>query len=181
MAVDHVKATGITNMDTLNPRVRNTAGREGAPGQVVNIDDGYATAVASSSADATYQLVRIPSTAKVKHIVFESEAQTAGKFDLGLYYATDGSSASSASSLLAAAAIDQDFFATVIDCAAAVVRTDVTNESTTYTLDKRSQPIWQAVGLSSDPGGNFDIVATVKTTAVTTGTGKFGITVTWVP
>lgn len=176
MAVDHVKTTQITNFDAT-PRLVPTAGA-GAPA-LVNYNEGYTTAVASSSADATYQLVRLPSTAKVKEIFFESEAQGAGKFDLGVYYATDGSSPLAVSSLLAAAAIDQDFFASVIDCASAVARTNVVNESTTNTLDKRSMPLWQALGLTTDPGGNFDIVATVKTTAVTTGTGKFGIGVIW--
>jgi hypothetical protein len=175
MAVDHVKSATITNLDAT-PVVPLTAG-EGGPAPLKYVD-GYSTAVASSSADATYQLCRIPSNAKVKRIVFESEAQGAGKFDLGLYYATDGVIGKT-TALLAANAIDQDFFATVIDCASAVAATDVTNESTTYTLDKRTQPIWQAVGLSADPGGNFDIVATVKTTAVTTGTGKLGVGVTY--
>lgn len=175
MAVDHVKSTFITNADA-SPTVANTAGEGGsAPLKYI---DGYSTAVASSSADATYQLCRIPSNAKVKKIIFESQAQTAGKFDLGLYYATDGLGGKPVA-LLAAAAIDQDFFAAVIDCASAVLPTDVTNQSLSYTLAKRAQPIWQAVGLTSDPGGNFDIVATVKTTAVTTGTGLFGVSVTY--
>jgi len=175
MAVDHVKSSFVTNLDA-SPAVPNTAG-EGGPAPLKYID-GYSTAVASSSADATYQLVRIPSTAKVKRIIFESQAQTAGKFDLGLYYATDGV-IGKPTALLAAAAIDQDFFASDIDCASAVLPTDVTNESLTYTLAKRHQPIWQAAGLSADPGGNFDIVATVHTTAVTTGTGLFGISITY--
>lgn len=170
MAVDHVKSTPITNADA-SPAVINTAGEGGAG--LLRHSDGYATAVASSSADSTYQLVRLPSTAKVKRIVFESEAQTAGKFDLGVYR-------SDLASYVAANAADQDFFATVIDCAAAVVRTDVTNESGTYTLDKRVLPLWEAVGLTEDPRCPLDIVATVKTTAVTTGTGKFGISVDWV-
>jgi hypothetical protein len=142
--------------------------------------EGYATAVASSSADATYQLVRLPSNARVKGMWFESEAQTAGKFDIGGYYATDGSKASAATSLLAADALDQDFFATVIDCASAVARVEILNESGTNTLDKRGQPLWQQLGLTSDPKCNIDIVATVKTTAVTTGTGKFGVQVLYV-
>jgi hypothetical protein len=175
MSVDHVKSTFITNLDA-SPVVPNTAG-EGGPAPL-KYNDGYATAVASSSADATYQLVRVPSNCKVKRIVFESQAQGAGKFDLGLYYATDGLGGKP-NALLAAAAIDQDFFAAVIDCASAVLPTDVTNQSLTYTFAKRDQPLWQAVGLSADPGGNFDIVATVKTTAVTTGTGVFGIGVSY--
>lgn len=176
MAVDHVKSTFITNLDA-NPSVANTAG-EGGPAPTKTVE-GSAVAVAASSADATYQLVRIPSNCKVKQILFESAAQGAGKFDIGLYYATDGEGKQPAA-LLAAAAIDQDFFADVVDCASAVAITDITNEAGTYTIDKRTQPIWQAVGLTSDPGGYFDIVATVKTTAVTTGTGRFGVRVTYV-
>lgn len=176
MAVDHVKSTPITNLDA-SPVVQNTVG-QGAGGNLKEIN-GSAVAVASSSADSTYQLVRVPSTAKIKDILFESAAQGAGKFDLGVYYATDGLG-KKPTSLLAANAIDQDLFATEIDCASAVAITNVTNESGTYTIDKRNQPLWQAAGLSSDPGGNFDIVATVKTTAVTTGTGRFGISVRYV-
>jgi hypothetical protein len=175
MAVDHVKSTFISNLDA-SPRVENTAG-EGGPSTLRSVD-GWNTAVASSSADATYQFCRIPSNCKVKNITFESEAQGAGKLDVGLYYATDGEGGQ-AVALLAAAAIDQDFFASIVDCASAVTPTDITNESGTYTLDKRTQPIWQAVGLTSDPGGYFDVVGTVKTTAVTTGTGKWGLRVAY--
>lgn len=175
MAVDHVKSTPITNLDA-SPATANTAGR-GAPAALVS-DEGFATALLSSSADATYQLVRIPSNCKVKSLIFESEAQTAGKFDIGLYYSSNGEGGKPAV-LLAAAAIDQDFFATDIDCAAAVVPTEIVNESGTYTLDKRVKPIWEAVGLTADPGGHFDIVATVHTTAVTTGTGKLGARVVY--
>lgn len=174
--VDNVKSTAITNLDAT-PVVVPTTG-EGGAGHL-RINEGYATAVASSPADSIYQLVRVPSNAKVKTLVFESAAQGAGKFDIGVYYATDGGNGKP-TTLLAAAAIDQDFFATVIDCASAVNRTDILNESGTNTLDKRNQPLWQALGLSADPGGNFDIAATVKTTDVTTGTGKLGIQVGWV-
>jgi hypothetical protein len=173
MAVDHVKSAQITNLDA-SPAVANTAG-EGAAAPLKEIS-AYATAVASSSVGATYQLVRVASNCKVKSIIFESEAQTAGKFDLGVFYATDGEGGQ-ARSLLVSAAIDADFFATAIDCASAVVATEVVNESGTNTLDKRNQPLWQAAGLTTDPGGYFDIVASVITTAVTTGTGKFGISV----
>lgn len=175
MAVDHVKSPSITNLDAV-PVVQNTAG-EGGPAPLKFVD-GYATAVAASSVGATYQLCRVPSNCKIKSIIFESEAQTAGKFDLGVFYATDGVGGKPAA-LLVAAAISAALFGSAIDCASAVLPTDVTNESLTYSLDKRTMPLWQAAGLSSDPGGNFDIVASVITTAVTTGTGKFGIRVAY--
>jgi len=175
MAVDHVKSSIITNLDAT-PVVQPTAGEGGsAPLKYI---DGYSTAVASSSVGATYQLCRVPSNAKIKKIIFESEAQTAGKFDLGVFYATDGIGGRPAA-LLVANAISAALFGSAIDCASAVLPTDVTNESLTYSLDKRTMPLWQAAGLASDPGGNFDIVASVITTAVTTGTGKFGISVSY--
>lgn len=174
MAVDHVKSTPITNLDAT-PVVMNTNG-EGGAGSLINVS-GSSTAVASSSADSTYRFVRVPSTAKIKQVIITSQAQTAGKLDIGVYYPTTGRTATAD---LAANAIDQDFFATDVDCASAVQPTDITNESGTYTINKWNQPLWQAVGLSSDPGGYFDIVGTVHTTAVTTGTGIWGLSVNYV-
>lgn len=167
MAVSHLKAAGITNLDAIPP-VANSAGK-GAAGFLQHVQ-GSVTAVDSDSVDTTYQFVRVPSNAKVKHLYFQSGAQTAGKVDLGVYYATDGN-LQRPTALLAAAAIDQDFFASVVDCASAVARADIVNESTTNTAAKRNQPLWEAIGLTSDPGGWFDIVGTVVTTAMTTATG----------
>jgi hypothetical protein len=111
-------------------------------------------------------------------VVFESEAQGAGKFDLGVYYSSSTSDGTAPS--VRGTVVDADFFASAIECASAVTPTNVTAESGVYTLDERSQPLWQALDLSSDPGGYFDIVATCVTTAVTTGTGKLGATIYYV-
>jgi hypothetical protein len=170
MAVDHVKSASITNSDA-SPAVANTAG-EGGAAPLKSIT-GIATGVASSSIDATYQMVRVPSNAKIKRITLQSQSQAVGVADVGLYYATDGV-IGKPTALLAAAAIDQDFFATAISLVTVQVQpTDVTNNpiTTAYTPDKRNMPLWQAAGLTSDPGGNFDICLTL-TTAITTGTGK---------
>jgi hypothetical protein len=157
MAVEALKSASITN-DDATPIVLNTAG-QGAPAGLQVIDD-YKAPSASASVGSTYRIVRVPTTAKIKVITLESEAQGAGKVDVGVYAPNGG------------AVVDADFFASAVDLAAAVTPTDITNESGTYTVDKRSQPLWQAVGASTDPGGFYDIVLTVVTTAVTTGTGK---------
>src|SRR5262249_39503304 len=153
------KSATITNLDA-SPSVANTAG-EGAGGLLKEVF-GFNTAVAASSVNATYQWVRVPTTAKVKSIIFESQAQAAGNVDIGVYGAPDGVG-NHPTTLLAANAVSQGFFATAVVCTAAVTPTEVVNESGTYTLDKRNMPLWQAVGLTSDPGGFFDIVGTVTT------------------
>lgn len=173
MAVDHVKSTYITNMDA-SPAIPPTAG-EGGPAPLKSVSSGSVVAVASSSQDATYQFCRVPSNSKIKTIFFESQAQAGGTMDIGLYYATDGEGGKP-TSLLAANAIDQDFFASAVALTSLSQPTNVTNESGTYTPDKQVQPLWQAVGLTSDPGGYFDIVGTVVG-AITTGTGKMGMQV----
>jgi hypothetical protein len=39
-------------------------------------------------------------------------------------------------------------------------------------VNKRQKQLWDALGLTSDPGGFIDVVAVVHTTDVTTGTGN---------
>lgn len=173
MTTEALKSTAITNLDA-SPVVANTAG-EGAPGRLHSVS-GYVTVSASMAALSTYRLVRVPSNCKVKQVLFESEAQGAGKFQVGVYPSdstTDGTNAAAPNT-----ATNVNLFAQDIDCASAVLQSDKTfTASAGYTLDKRNQPLWQAAGLTADPGGFFDIVATVHTTDVTTGTGKLGVCV----
>ena len=178
MAVEALKSTSITALDTV-PVVPPSTGA-GAPGFLRSVGD-YVTIPASASVNSTFKLARVPSNAKIKEIVFESEAQTAGKFDISVYYSSstvDGTQPSLQG--LIVPSTGAAFFASAIDCASAVVQGLQTNESTNYTLAKRNQPLWQALGLSTDPGGFFDIVAVCVTTAVTTGTGKLGLQVMYV-
>ncbi len=170
MGTSALKSTQITNLDA-SPIAANTRGIAAA-GSLQHVD-GYVTAVASDAAGSTYRLVRIPTNAIVKRLILESEAQTAGKINLSVYYSdstTDGTS--SANTGVIVPTTGDQFFASDVDLAAAVPPTDVTNESTNYTIDKRSKRLWDALGLTADPGGFFDIVGVVHTTAITTGTGK---------
>lgn len=175
MAVSHLKSVSVTALDTAPPGI-NTAG-EGGPGPLKTISSGNVVAVAADATDTTYQFVRVPSNAKVKQIFFESGAQGAGTIDIGVYYATDNL-IGKPTALLAAAAIDQDFFASLVAVTSTSQPTNVVNESGTNTPTKQNQPLWQALGLTTDPGGNFDICGTVVT-AITTGTGIMGMTVNY--
>lgn len=174
MTTEALKSTSITNADAT-PVLANTAGK-GAPSRVKAVGD-YVTVSASMAAGSTYRLVRIPSACVVKQVLFESEAQGAGKFQIGVYY-SDSTNDGTPQSVTPSTAINVNLFANDIDCASAVLQTDKTyTAGASYTLDKRNQPLWQAAGLSTDPGGYFDVVATVHTTDVTTGTGKLGVLV----
>ena len=174
MAVDHVKSTPVTNLDAT-PVVINTAG-EGGPAPLKSISSGSVLGVASSSIDATYQFVRVPSNAKLKNVFFRSAAQAAGTMDIGVYYATDGLGGRP-TSLLVAAAISRTLIAAAVALTSASGQVDLLATATsTFTVAMQNQPLWQAAGLTSDPGGNFDIVGSLAA-AITTGTGAMGMTV----
>ena len=174
MAVKHQQSTQITNAQAV-PVVPNNTGN-GAGGKLVEIT-GSVVLVASQDAASTVRLVRVPTNAKVKRVVLTSQAQTQGTFDIGVYYPVDGPTGKPdllANTIIAA------FFASAIDLTSAYAPTDVTNESGTYTIDLWNQPLWKALGLASDPGGVFDIVATCVSAAVTTATGIMGLSVAYV-
>jgi len=170
MAIDHVKSLAITNLDA-SPVVPVTAG-EGTGATLNAVSSGDVIGVASSSIAATYQFVRVASNCKIKSLLFSSEAQAAGTVNLGLYYATDGLGGKP-TALLLANTINATLFASAIAVTSAVTQQEVLANA--FTPLMRNQPLWQAAGLASDPGGEFDIVGTLAA-ALTTGTGKMGLT-----
>jgi len=163
MATSALKSVTLTNL-SLSPPKKATTG-EGSAGYLRSVNE-YLTPLDGDAAGSTYKYVRIPTNAKVKHVKFEAGAMTAGTVGIGLYYsdAADGTQPS-----LAGTAVNASFFASLVSLATAFGITDVTNESGSYPANLRNKPIWEAAGLASDPGGFFDVVATVVTTAITTG------------
>lgn len=167
MTTHNATSASISNLDAT-PIVGNPAGA-GGMAELASIDD-YVTVPASAAAGSIFRLVRVRSNVVLKSLVFESEAQGAGKVELGLYYADDARYVAPGNSANVGVVINASLFSGDIDCSSAVTPV----EKNLMSLDKKQQPLWQAAGLSSDPAGYFDIAATVHTTDVTTGTGKLG-------
>lgn len=164
MAIDlTLKGVSITNRDAAtrvfnNPGLGHGATEQCAFGHLASVP-------ASLSITSIIRLVEVPSNCIVTDLRLSSGAQTAGAFDVGVYRTTaDGG-----------AVVDQDFFATAVSAAAAVVNVDVLNESTTNTIQKQAQRLWEALGMTFDPRSMLDIALTVAGTDVTTGTGAIGI------
>lgn len=173
MAIDlTLKSTAITNREAT-PKVLNSPGA-GAPGRAHQVFGYIASVTLNLSATSVIRLVEVPSSCFVTSVKISSGAQTAGKFNIGVYRKpADGG-------LIAFTGSDS-FFTTDLDCASAVNETECVQLGTTgNTAAKRSQPLWQAVGMAADPGTGLDICATVHTTDVTTGTGALSALVTYI-
>lgn len=168
MTTEALKTTQITDLDATPP-TKLSAGK-GAKGHASRIT-GFVTTTSGKTTGSTYLLARVPRNAVIKSIVLDSAAMAGSSaLDFGVYYATaaDGT---------AGAAVSAAFFASAVDVSSAVRATDITNESGTYTIDKRNKELWDACGISADPGGFLDIVAT-STATINTG-ALFGIEVSY--
>ena len=167
--VSNLKSPSITNLDAT-PYVQNTTG-VGAQGFVRSVND-YATPLAADSVASTYRILRVRSNVKLKNLLIEYQAEGAGAIEVGLYYSDstiDGTSPANQGVV-----INASLFATEFSIASAVTQEDLLTMAGTaaWTSTLANEQLWQAAGLSSDPGGCFDIVCTVNTSAITTGTGQ---------
>lgn len=164
MVTEALKSVSITDMDA-SPVTRDTAGK-GRPGLLRQVND-YITTTTGKTTGSTYRVVRVPTNAKIKSITADSAAQgSSTAFDLGVYYSsetTDPNYKANAGAVVSAA-----FFGSALDFSSAVRASNVTNESGTYTVDKTNKELWDAVGLSADPKGYFDIAYT-STATINTG------------
>lgn len=172
MAIDlTLKGIGITNRELASPLLRSP-GAAGGKGELTSLYDYLASVPAALSATSVIRLVEVPSNAVIRRVGLLSAAQAAGAGDVGVYRNNkDGG-----------AVIDADFFATAVSVASAVLDTDITAEATSGSFNdivKRGQPLWQALGLTSDPKTTFDIAFTV-TTDITTGLAPLGLRVDYV-
>jgi hypothetical protein len=165
MATEALSSAAVTNA-TAVPRVPNSSFDSGGS---VRTSRGSVTVTSGTTTGSTYDLVRVPSNARVISVKWNSPAGSASSaFNVGVYQTSAGALST---------VVDADLFASALACTNAVVDTDITGESTVYTNAKREQELWEAAGMSADPGEDLAIVAT--NTATNAAAFAIAIEVTW--
>jgi hypothetical protein len=121
-----------------------------------------ATVSATQASGDTIRLVRVPSNARIDAVLLTTgDATTAGAIDIGVYQTAGNGGA----------VVDADLFASALALTGGpFTRSDQTWESGQYTYAESCLPLWEALGLSTDPNRDYDIVATVTTTGDGMGT-----------
>lgn len=156
MAQVFTKSAGLTAMDTPGAQAaspRLTRGDMRSAIGKVEIANG-------DSIGSVLRAVRIPSNARVQQVLIRITGTiTTAAGDIGVYrYSKETTSAG--------AVVDVDLFATAQALSSAIATwTDVTNESTTITATIAEQPLWQAAGMSADPGEFLEIAITLTAAA----------------
>jgi hypothetical protein len=164
-AVNHNNGTLLTNTYG-NPPVANNSGVDYG-----RLHTRVATcAIPTSGTDlahSVYAFCQVNSNDIITAIDFGATALTAGAVSLGIFLPN---------SLTVAATNSDHLFATSVDCSSAVAPADkrFTNQALT-TAGKR---VWELLGLSSDPGGVYDIAGYSTTAATAAGTLYCKVTTT---
>ena len=158
MAVVAVKSTLITNADAT-PVVLNSPRVDGGSERVA-----VATAAITDtdSIASTYRMFRVPSNAVMTDLrIYSPDIGTTTITDIGLYAADGG------------AVADADFFASAVSLKdGALNGTDVLHESAVFSIANSGKELWDALGLTSDPGVFYDVTLTLTAAADATGTVK---------
>ena len=155
MAVVNTKASAITAADA------GTAVKKNLTAGVLTECAGTLEAVSGDSIASVFRLARVPSNARISRVLLSCDAITTCAGDVGVY---------DVAAVNSGAVIDADFFASAQSLATALANTDVTHESGVFGVEDIEQPLWQALGLSADPGKQYDIAVTLTAAAGSAGT-----------
>lgn len=156
MAVANRNSSQIANL-VASPQVRNNTTEADARLRSIL---GYVANAADDDATSVHRIARVPSSCNVRSIKLTTgDASTAGAFNLGVYYPVNHVASASG------AVIDADLFSSAFALTnGPYSKTELIDESGEYTIAEQLMPLWQAAGLSADPGGFLEIVATISTT-----------------
>ena len=184
MTTEALKSTPITNWDA-NPIVPPQAG-EGGQGYIFNTT-GYVISTAGVTIGSTYKMCRIPTTAKVKQLLFTCAAHGgSAAFDIDVAHSdstTDGTPASLQGNIIQLSSADNKLFGAAISAVSALNNTDETY-SNTFLPKYGEMELWNALvtlgatTFTANPGGMFDIV--LKSTATDTSGGLLSVQVNFV-
>lgn len=170
MAVVNLKSTAITNRDAV-PKVNTDAFISG--GQV---DQAYGWVFTGSadSAGSQYRLCQVPSDVRLSALDFSNTALGSGCIlDIAVWYPTyvpPGGGAFLASSL-ASTLISSSAFNTGIvgNTATATFTNQIVATNTFNGVNYQEMPLWQMVGLTSDPEIPLDLGISVRLAVATAG------------
>lgn len=181
-----VSINALDSFDTAGTPIIAVNAGAGAPGKVVEQSDYAVTTTAGLQTNvSTYALVRVAWTVKVKELKLSSDAaldtSTGLKLNVGAYY-TDSAVEGLINPALAGTQVNSGAdFASQLTGFQSSGGVDTPVEAlTAFNVVKRNQELWAALGLSANPGGFCDIVASVQTAATTGGATNLQARVTYV-
>lgn len=153
MAVVNLKSASVTAHDA------GTSVNSSESNGIIRSDVGLAAVANGDSIASTIRLCRIPSNARVAALSLFCTAITSAAADVGLYQTAGNGGA----------VVDADFFAAAQTLAAASAGINVIGGNALAPAN-RTKRLWEALGLTVDPGRDYDVTLTLTAAATAAGT-----------
>lgn len=150
-------ATGVKGLISPN---------EGSPGILREVVGSDRTRADIVDAGTQIRLCSVPSSARVSDLFYARETLGTSALDIAVWYPTDipqGGENVPAVSNEAVLISSSAFVTNITGTDAGIDWTSGMGLATAPTLQARTQPLWQALGLSEDPGIDLDLGFTVRT------------------
>jgi hypothetical protein len=168
MPVTTLKGALITNLEAA-PRLQGVVGQTGGDLKVAYVTEEITTAQTDDVGDITH-LLPLPSNARMVSLMLfnddlDSHATPTLAVNVGGYYGGDVTGKATG------AVIDADNIATAITTLQAANTTGVEILFEALNIDKIGKPLWEILGLTSNPGGTIYISFTVTAVAATGAAG----------
>lgn len=173
-AVNSYKSTTITHRDAT-PQVP-TPGFVSKGNLVAATAYLTLAALATDSAGSNFVMVTVPSNARINSVTLScTSSGSTGAVNIGVFQTTANGGA-------AVGTYGAAFFATAQVLTSALIKQQVAWQTdpagaTGYGLNQVEMPLWQALGLSSDPGCYYDIQ--IVSSAVLVTASKVALDVTY--
>lgn len=140
--------------------------------EIIGVNNTSESGASLGAAGTKIRLLTVPSSARLTSLDYCSAVLGTSSLDVAVWYPTTihqgGQNAPAASS--AATLISSSAFASAISVNdAGAGWTDAIGTIAQATAQKRVMPLWQAVGLSTDPGIDLDIGFSLRAAVVTNG------------
>lgn len=164
MSVFSIKSTVIANRDATGIRsLTDSVFAKGTLRESLGVEK---TGNAIIDAASTIKLCTVPSRARISALDYFAQALGTSALDIAVWYPTNvptGGGANLAASVGGTLISSSVFAANIAGVDTGITPTDGLGTLTTNTIPKRSQPLWQQLGLTADPEIDLDIGFSVRT------------------
>lgn len=166
MSAFTVKSEVIRNRDAQPPLLTNPESAQGVAKVAMAAERTSNAGSDLPEAGTAIKLITIPSNARIHTLEHAAGALGTSSLDIAVFYPTrlPQGGANAPANSLAGTCVASSLFATAI-AGVDTLRawTDAMGVGATPTLQNRMLPLWKLVGLSADPGLEFDLGFTVRT------------------
>lgn len=172
MSVFTVKSKVIANRDSTPPILSNPEVAQGTVKGVLGVENTSNLGTDIGAAGTAIKLVPIPSNARLQTLEHAAGALGTSSLDIAIFFPTSmpqGGANAPASSLAGTCAASSLFATAIAGVDTLRAWTDAMGVGATPTLQNRIKPLWQLVGLTTDPGFDFDLGYTVRTAVAING------------